>query len=236
MINVRAARWPAWRRLVIEGPAIVGSILFALALDAWWTDRSERLEEREALVALAQDFAAASDALEYQLLVRDSALVAANAILRMTGPEASDLLMDSLAQMIPRVLRLGTFNPPLGTLDALLGSGDLRLITNSNLRAALASFPSALEGQRETEAFAGTTVFGMLLPYLNRHVPLQEYGLRRQGSSEFGGTPGEMLRSLEFENLIQNRLMNTEFLIDGLLSLSQRIDTILDLTNQELES
>jgi len=236
MSTTRDSIWTIVRRVMIEGPAIVASILFALAIDAWWADRSDRIEEQEALVALARDFEAASDALAYQLLVRDSALMASKAILSMTGPEANTAQMDSLAQLIPRVIRLGSFNPPLGTLDALLGSGDLRLIRNDELRAALASFPSALDGQRSSEEFAGSTVFGMLLPYLNRHLPMQEVGLRRQGSSDFIVEPRDVLRSLEFENLVQNRLMNTEFLIDGLRSLEQRVEAILELIGAEIEA
>jgi len=228
-------RWPIVRRVGGEGVIIIASILLALAIDAWWESRSERIEEQKALVALEQDFVSASDDLAYQLLVRDSALVAANAILSMTGPNATAAHGDSLALLIPRVIRLGTFNPPLGTLDALLGSGDLRLIQDGELRAALASFRSALDGQRTTEGFAGNTVFGMFLPYLNQHLPLQKFGLRRQGASEFAGDPAEVLRSLEFENLVQNRLMNTEFLIDGLQGLQGRINHILVLLRREIQ-
>jgi len=222
-------------RLVVEAAAIIASILLALAIDAWWEHRGERIDEYEALVSLEQDFKAASEHLAYQLLVRDSALIAAQSILSMTGPRADPNQVDSLAVLIPPVLRLGSFNPPLGTLDALLGSGELRLIQNHELRAALASFPSALAGQRNTEQFAGNTVFGMFLPFLNRHLPMQEFGLRRQGTSEFRGDPTAVLMSLEFENLVQNRLMNTQFLIDGLTSLEGRIDSILTMLLEEIE-
>ena len=39
-----------WSRYLVEGGVIVGSILLAFAIDAWWEDRSEQALEREFLV------------------------------------------------------------------------------------------------------------------------------------------------------------------------------------------
>jgi hypothetical protein len=38
-----------WKRLSVEAAAIVVSILLAFAIDAWWDDRNERIEEAEIL-------------------------------------------------------------------------------------------------------------------------------------------------------------------------------------------
>ncbi len=42
-----------WLRVFVEGVVIVGSILLAFGLQAWWEGRQERAEERQALEALA---------------------------------------------------------------------------------------------------------------------------------------------------------------------------------------
>ena len=50
-----------WKRLVVEGAAIVASILLAFAIDAWWQDRSDQLrvtEYIEQVRALADRMAA----------------------------------------------------------------------------------------------------------------------------------------------------------------------------------
>jgi len=36
----------AWKRLAIEAPVIVVSILLAFTIDAWWDERGERAAER----------------------------------------------------------------------------------------------------------------------------------------------------------------------------------------------
>ena len=70
-----------------EVAAIVGSILLAFAIDAWWDAHQARAEEREAILALTGDFEAALDILEKDnLAVHDSALVAGRALLALTGP------------------------------------------------------------------------------------------------------------------------------------------------------
>jgi hypothetical protein len=211
-------------------------ILLALAIDSWWQDRAERIQEHVALQGLEVDFAEASERISRQLQIRDSALIAAEILLGMTGPGASADGADTLAVLLPRLIRQGSFDPPLGTLEALIGSGDLRLLRRDELRAALASFPSALDDHRGTEGFASIVNFDMLLPFLNQRLPMQRYGLRGRGASDFAGDPGGVLRSLEFENLIQNRLMNTEFQIDGLNGLQDHVDLILRLVREELRS
>ena len=44
-----------WTRLTVESIAIVGSILVAFAIDAWWEDRQERGDERSYLSSLRQE-------------------------------------------------------------------------------------------------------------------------------------------------------------------------------------
>ena len=46
-----------WLRVFVEGVVIVGSILLAFGIDAWWEDRGDRVAEREALEQLVITFA-----------------------------------------------------------------------------------------------------------------------------------------------------------------------------------
>ena len=44
-----------WLRVFVEGVVIVGSILLAFGIQAWWDERQERREETELLLGLAPD-------------------------------------------------------------------------------------------------------------------------------------------------------------------------------------
>ena len=61
-----------WKRISIEAAAVVASILLAFALDAWWKDRAESIEEAEILTALKREFEAHLVTLEEQLAYREA--------------------------------------------------------------------------------------------------------------------------------------------------------------------
>ena len=45
-----------WKRLSAEAAAIVGSILIAFAIDAWWEEQKDRELEQELLASLIVEF------------------------------------------------------------------------------------------------------------------------------------------------------------------------------------
>ncbi len=220
-----------WLRVFVEGVVIVVSILLACGLQAGWDASRERAEERQALEALARDFRAASALLDRQFLLTDSIVAATETILEWTGPSADSRYADSLAVLLPTVTRLPGFEPPSGTLDALLGSGDLRLIENDSLRAALASFPSRLAGMQRTERFGSDVQFGDFFPYVNERIPMRLFGRGGDGRSRFAADVSALLRSLEFENQLQFKLTNMLFLrgaMERMQGLLWNISSMLD--------
>lgn len=223
-----------WARVLVEAFVIVASILIAFGIDAWWDARAERGEERTALQGLMGDFDAAGHLLEASVLVIDSAATAAEAILNLVDPEGDPGLADSLAVLIPQIIRRPVFLAPMGTLEALLGSGDLGLTSNDTLRAALASFPSHVADMSVTQEFGSQVVFGSLLPFLNERVPMLRYGLMATGESGFVGDPGGLMRSMEFENLAQNRLMGIRFEKLVAEEMAHRIASVRALIGAEL--
>ena len=49
-----------WLRVFVEGVVIVGSILLAFGIDAWWDGSKERADELDYLRALRSEFQAAA--------------------------------------------------------------------------------------------------------------------------------------------------------------------------------
>lgn len=223
-------------RLAAELVAIVGSILLAFAIDAWWEGLGRRSEERRAILSLTADFEAAAEILlRDNLAVHDSAVAAAGALLELTGPGASRASESSVTALLPALLRLPNFRPPLGTLDALIGSGDLRLISNDSLRASLASFPTAVSDYNRTQGYSGEVVFGSLYPYLTARVPLRQLGLYRSEGSGFGWSAQDLLSDLQFENLVQVRLTNSQFAAAEGRRMEGRIEVVLALLRSEVD-
>ena len=57
-----------WPRVLVEGVVIVGSILLAFGIDAWWDARKERDRESQLLVGLLGDFETTRSDLEQRLV------------------------------------------------------------------------------------------------------------------------------------------------------------------------
>ncbi len=223
-----------WLRVFVEGVVIVGSILLAFGIQAWWDGVQEREDERQALEALARDFESAADTLDRELLVMDSIAIAANIILGWTGPSADSRHADSLALLMPLITRVTDFQPPVGSLQALLASGDLRLIRNDSPRAALASFPSRLAQVKTTEGYGADLLFGELHPYLNKSIPMRRFGRAGDGASQFDSDVEGLLQSLEFENLIQGKLTGLAFMEGSTRDLQGLITSIRAILDLEL--
>jgi hypothetical protein len=140
-----------WLRLTAEACAIVFSILLAFALDAWWDARAEARSERNVLMTLAQELDAADVQLQMQLgnyvflekateTVADQ-LVAAGDGQSVAVPDAylAALLLDM------------TYNPPIGTTNTLLASGQVSMLRNWELRVALAEWPAVIQDAVEEQ-------------------------------------------------------------------------------------
>ncbi|MEJ2481611.1 MAG: hypothetical protein P8049_00405 [Gemmatimonadota bacterium] len=140
-------------RLFLEGIVIVASILLAFALDTWWDERSERVEEQAVLVNLREEFEAAEAQFDLyfgfhrrieaslgQTLGAARAAFARN-LATISVPDTAL----ALAYLSP------TYDPRLGTLEGLLSSGRLRLIRDPELRRALAGWNGLLREASEEE-------------------------------------------------------------------------------------
>lgn len=156
-----------WRRIFIEGAVIVVSILLAFSIDAWWNNRIEQQREQEQLVSMRAEF--------------QSSLVGLDEILTSVQGHAQDIetliaLLKAAGDepvLVPGPL-LGsaitwrTSDVSTSTLDALMASGDLNLLRNTELRANLAGFPAFLLDVTEDEIIAQTFAETVMSVFLAR--------------------------------------------------------------------
>ena len=156
-----------WRRIFIEGAVIVVSILLAFSIDAWWNNRIEQQREQEQLLSMRAEF--------------QSSLVGLDEILTSVQGHAQDVetliaLLKAAGDepvLVPGPL-LGsaitwrTSDVSTSTLDALMASGDLNLLRNTELRANLAGFPAFLLDVTEDEIIAQTFAETVMSVFLAR--------------------------------------------------------------------
>ena len=138
-------------RLFAEGFAIVISILLAFAIDAAWDERQERERETEILGSLLSEFEGNRDRLPGRAALHQRTVRATTALLaavRSVQPGQIVVVQDTL--LLPTILH-NTFDPSMGTLEALLQSGDLHLISDLGLRKSFAEWPARVLDATENE-------------------------------------------------------------------------------------
>ncbi len=134
-----------WRRILAEGAVIVGSILVAFAVDAWW-DRSQAEDlERDFISALLEDMVQNRAEMETLLASHERSAAGFKSFLAATPAELADLPEDSAELMINQIWSA----PTLDVID-VLQSADLGIVSSPELRRALGSWSARAADQAET--------------------------------------------------------------------------------------
>lgn len=128
-------RWFAAEFLVV-----VTGVLVALALNAWWQGRQDAAREQAYLRQLSAELHE-TERTTAELAVLQEERVRANAELVRAYHNPNSPPADSLSAWLDFALFMGGIGRPvLGTAEALIATGDLRLIRNDSLRSALTAY------------------------------------------------------------------------------------------------
>ena len=142
---------------------IVGSILLALGLDAWWAGRQDRAFEQEALARLEVEFRENLGRVE----TSDRPIARLLALHEMM--QALSSAVDSAAipdSLLAGLIGSGTFDRVTPVLDGLVQSGRWELIRSSEVREAVAWWERGHAQVEEREEFAREFVETRLRPAL----------------------------------------------------------------------
>lgn len=165
----------AWKRLAIEATAIVGSILLAFAIDAWWEERGARQAEIVLLERLRTDFREIHAALAVveaeHRAASEACLYFMNAAVGGTLPPTPDV--DRRVALV--FLASRTFNPGSGAVAAFNGGDGSRLIRNQSLADKILAWPGLVEELQEEEANLQKGVAERWTPYLASRASLGPY-------------------------------------------------------------
>ena len=168
-----------WTRVLVEGVVVVGSILLAFAIDAWWEEARDRAAETELLAGLEAEFQEHLEELGARSSLNDSIANTLTTILRLGVGE--EPWPESLGSIIGYgIVTSPTWDPGAGVREALVTSGRLELISNSDLRVALSSWRSVVDEVRDGELLIRELVRSSIIPKASATgVSLSEAGLGR---------------------------------------------------------
>ena len=236
-----------WKRITVEAAAIVGSILLAFAIDAWWEDRNEAELERRLLTALLVEFEQNGELLRQARTVYEQRYMEALRILEYLEKGAIRRDHAELEESYRGLLITETLHLELGAHDGLLGSGELSLIRGEELRNRLAAWPSYVKEWSEEQDMVFKFVRNELVPYLSDSVRIRNIAnsfapfpdgesppLVPAGSYDAASVV-DVSTSVEFENLVYQRAQGLWYAMRDGETLLAQATAIAELIRENLE-
>ena len=140
--------------LFVEGVVIVGSILLAFAIDAWWEGRQERGEVGRDLMSVAQELRVNRESVLWQLDEMERKLLGSAEVLRILEADrdaAITPLADTLAFLATSTVP--TLDPSSGALSTLIASGRLAFVDDEDVRGRLAGLGDLIADAIENQVY-----------------------------------------------------------------------------------
>lgn len=154
--------------LLQEFIVIVIGVFVALAAESWWSEREDRRIEREFREDIVAEFEANIRILEEDLAANGDARPRM-AILEGLSNEALMALSDQqLTGIFYPNFDWNGFDPALGTVQALVQSGNLAVVSDREMRLGLARWVGLLESNRRFNLQAGQFEQREVVPFVAR--------------------------------------------------------------------
>jgi hypothetical protein len=165
-----------WFRVLVEGAVIVASILLAFGIQAWWDERGEA-QRREGLISgLVADFTEAEAKLDVAMDTHGLVLNVTARWLRLARSTSPTPDVAAVADsLISQMLFTGGFEPPRGSVEALLNAGDISVLDNAELGERLTAWPAQVAAFAEREQNAVNVYHTWVIPYLmSAEIPIAD--------------------------------------------------------------
>jgi hypothetical protein len=232
-----------WLRVFAEGGVIVGSILFAFGIQAWWDGRQEAERIEAHLMAIASEIEDARGTLQTSIDGRQDRTAAIHSLLLAMGaPEAAT--PDSLIVWLGVLWGARGPAETMAAFDDLRESGGMASVQPEELRRALADYGRSVSYLAEIEERVVRAWEEELRPYLvsntDAYVQLQASG--RPGldlplrDAVFESGLSSLLEDRTFQNLLLVRLARTGIAQDLSITVQQSLDELARLLEFEAES
>lgn len=178
---------------------VVSGILIALYLNGIQDFHADREKELGYLRGFQQDLARNLVELDRVIDKSDSIHRAADSLIRAVASGIDTPGLERLELTLPMITGYTVYLGTDGTLEDLMGSGNLSVIRDDSIRIAMATWKSDLGLLRELESL-GKDSFRDLTDHINRNVSLIQWAEADTASA--GGALATLLEHPEFPGLV----------------------------------
>jgi len=101
---------------------------------------------------------------------------------------------------------MDTLEVPTSVVDSIISSGQVRLISNSELREALAEWPAYIADVRENHEWHRVETDEYLIPYMARYLSIRDAMISGEGSRLAPGTFDYDVEPMQRDKVFEGRL------------------------------
>ncbi len=160
------------KRLSVEAAAIVGSILLAFAIDAWWDGQKDRELEQELLTSLIQEFEGTATEFNFRRKDHDQRLAAATQLAALSDKTIRHVDPETLKLLWHQAYSPRMSDPPEGTLTSAIATGRISLISNKLLKFRLTGWSGRLADLQHTERNLSEYMHEVFIPDISQRALL----------------------------------------------------------------
>ena len=220
-----------WLRVFVEGVVIVGSILLAFGIEAWWESAQEGAVVERQLTVLQVEMASNSSVLDRASSFQDRALAATRELVELIAPQPVPVSADSLSSLLGWSFSIGTAELELGALEALLSSGEFGTSSRGDLYSSIVAFRARTEVYRDNVALF-IELRETLINYLSTVAPVAflTAGPETHGPTDFPIPVDDLLQDRQLEGLVGSlsiRIRNGNVLAQELIARADSMRVLL---------
>ena len=240
-----------WRRIAVEGVAIIASILLAFSIDAWWGDRQQREAEQVVLQALLDDLQVKQVLLADMDRFSNAIFKSAETLLRMAAGTEQKPDEDTINRLIIDTSWVSSEALwDSAPLNLLVAGGSLSLVSNPRLVQELAALQVAIERVRFHYRNDAAFHENVMTPFLiaNANMAQLSTSMRhRPGQPEITATfpdlgfttdflASELLSTVEFQNILVAKMERCTDILDvGHPGVDKHLVAVIRMLEDELD-
>ena len=231
-----------WGSIVLDLLIVIIGFFSGLQIDEWWQNNQDSEKETAYILELIEDFNGNRDLLEGMLEEGDLVLNDMITLAEQGNLETPTLPAAELDEKLSSLQSMPAFIPITRAYDSLTGSGELRLITNREVKTALADYYSFAKVIELVQATHEMQLVNTFLPYLSKNTEFARLMITWQDEEDYPlpepkATSGIELivPTREFRNIVTEKYYAMRDIFALHTSMMEINDEILTLLTSEID-
>ena len=220
---------------------VVIGILIAVQINNWNEERIQNNKKYNGLIKLKKEFIENQSLLKQVITLHEKTDYTCIRLLKLTSPHGVQYKVDSLGYFVNDLIFIPKYSPKKSILSSLISSGEINFTKDENIIHKITDWDVLLEEYNYWLSINSTISINMIIPYTLKNYPMRN--MKSSGayeewddniSSEFDLDQNKLLRSMEFENLVEQRRNTSKVLTTFAYNLKISQAEIIQLISIEL--